>query len=122
MKETKEEGMKYCRNCGKEMKESEKFCKYCGCPVDPTIVNNSMIYQSNNYQTPNIPNYVGYSNEVNGGIVLLAFLIPIVGLVLALYEKEKRPQEASACLTAAIVAFVLYVALILVFVLLAVGS
>lgn len=24
----------FCKNCGKEIKDTEKFCSYCGTPVD----------------------------------------------------------------------------------------
>ena len=32
--------MKYCKNCGKELKESAKFCPGCGSPVGPPVSGN----------------------------------------------------------------------------------
>ena len=42
----------YCPNCGKEIKENQKFCNNCGCkiPKEPTLSENAINYCSKYWQ------------------------------------------------------------------------
>ncbi|HKM30184.1 MAG TPA: zinc ribbon domain-containing protein [Bacilli bacterium] len=89
--------MAYCRNCGAQLEEGQKFCLVCGKA------------DKNDFITSSID---------TGGLEwgVLGFFIPLAGLVLYLIWREEKPKTAriagkgaliSAMLTA--VLFVLYV-------------
>lgn len=49
----------YCRKCGKEISETQKFCPNCG---QPQRIDSSPNYEYNDYQTP----YAAYPPSSNG--------------------------------------------------------
>lgn len=64
--------MKFCNHCGKELRDEAVLCPYCGCSVGT--------------KEPDIP---------NTGLNVLAFLFPIVGLILYLVFHDKTPNKAN---------------------------
>ncbi len=106
--------MKYCTKCGKEMGDNERFCGFCG--NDSSGVNYQGQYigsQPSNYYPQN--NYPPYTypyngnvnpNEVNGLWVIISFFVPLVGLIMAINDRDTRPKEATACGFAAAIGFV----------------
>ena len=66
----------YCKNCGQEVDEKAVICPKCGCETGRTSM-----------QEKDAP---------STGLWILGFLIPIVGLILYLTEKDKNPQKAKS--------------------------
>lgn len=52
----------FCRNCGKEIKDTEKFCSYCGTPVD--------IHENNSDKQDNLQRKDVYTDNFNAGVSL----------------------------------------------------
>ncbi len=100
------EGKNYCRNCGNELEKDEYYCKKCGWPDDILVNNNHLIH--------NMSNYVVYSNEINAGLVIISFLIPLIGIILAIIDRDTRPRESSACAKAASISIVLSIIIVLI--------
>ena len=65
----------YCTSCGTELKETSKYCPKCGVEI----------YRDN-------------KNESIKSILLMimGFFLPIVGFILYLVWKEKRPVKANS--------------------------
>ncbi len=90
-------------------------------------------YQQPNYQQPNYqqPNYQQYNQAPNQqfyppyqppqeqkasvGLAILSFIIPIVGLILFITMKDKRPKTAKASGICALVSFILGIVFSIVF-------
>ncbi|MDD6011749.1 MAG: hypothetical protein PUC33_02770 [Oscillospiraceae bacterium] len=84
MKEVKM--MKFCQHCGTELNNEEaNICLNCGCAIQPENTNPTAEYRI--------------------GIVVLAALIPLFGLIWWLLKKEERPKEARYCGIAALISF-----------------
>lgn len=66
----------YCRNCGKNIDESDRYCINCG-----TRFNNNNKEMDDNSSV---------------GFAILGFFIPIVGLILYLVYEEKKPKRAKS--------------------------
>lgn len=64
--------MKYCVHCGKELLDDAVVCPNCGCPV------------------PSQP-----KDEPDKVLNIIAFLLPIVGLILYLVYHDKAPVKAG---------------------------
>lgn len=72
-----------CKNCGKEIKNDNINCKYCGYSVK--------------------------MNDDTGSIgwFFLSCFIPIVGVILYFVWKSKKPNNAKKCLVGCILGFVI---------------
>lgn len=69
-------------------------------------------YAQQNYQTPQQPypnNYPQQSVEEKAsvGFAILSFLIPLVGLIIFLTQKDKRPKTAKTSGICALVSFII---------------
>lgn len=82
--------MKFCQHCGKELVDEAVICPGCGCSVQTT----------NNAQTPAV------DDSVSGGLVVLAVLIPLFGIIYWPVKAKTRPKCAKACGIAAIISWV----------------
>lgn len=96
----------YCKNCGKEIDERAFVCPYCGVQTG----NNA---SAANNQT-NVLAIVGF---------VLAFLVPIAGLICSVIGKREAPKYggngtglATAGIAISIVEMVLAVILIVIYV------
>ena len=78
----------FCKNCGKEIKDTEKFCSYCGTPVD---VHEDNINRQENIRRKNV-----YTDNFNTVVppkksksklkkVIIAIIAVLVALVFLLY-------------------------------------
>lgn len=65
----------YCTKCGSELKETSKFCPKCGVEV----------YRDNKKES--IKSIF---------LIILGFFLPIVGFILFLVWKEKKPVKSSS--------------------------
>ncbi len=71
--------MKYCSKCGKELMDDAVFCTGCGCAADP-----SMGFEKREV------------DKVNVGFCVLAFFIPIFGLIYWAIKRQETPKNANA--------------------------
>ena len=80
--------MKFCQHCGREVMNEAVICPNCGCSV----------------QEPSQAMEVDES--VSAGLVVLAVLIPLFGLIYWPVKAKTRPKCAQACGIAAIISWV----------------
>ena len=73
--------MKFCQHCGKEIMDEAVVCPGCGCAV-----------KTNNAQETEV------DQSVSGGLVVLAVLIPLFGIIY-------WPVKAKACGIAALISW-----------------
>lgn len=90
--------MKFCSHCGKELMDEAVVCVNCGCSVNGA---NSM---ANAAAGEDIP---------NGGLNILSFFIPIVGLILYCAMQSKTPRKAKQIGIFALVGFVINLVLVI---------
>ncbi len=83
--------MKYCQHCGKEIRDEAVVCPGCGCAVQAV----------SNTQSPEV------DESVSAGLVVLAVLIPLFGIIYWPVKAKTRPKCALACGIAAIISWVL---------------
>ena len=88
---TEENEMKYCSQCGKELVDEAVVCPNCGCAV----------------QAPVNPQ----EDKPSTGLSILAFLFPLVGLILFLCFQKTTPVRAKAIGKWALIGFIVGVAL-----------
>lgn len=88
---TEENEMKYCSQCGKELVDEAVVCPNCGCAV----------------QAPVNPQ----EDKPSTGLNILAFLFPLVGLILFLCFQKTTPVRAKAIGKWALIGFIVGVAL-----------
>ena len=102
--------MSYCSQCGKELVQGAKFCQSCGAPVESAAVagtgaagygsasaNPSSGSSAGNYQQQNAqPNYNYVEQDIpSTGLNVLAFFLPLVGLILYLVYVDSTPRRAK---------------------------
>ena len=66
--------MKFCSKCGREIVDEAVVCPHCGCAVAQVDANDA----------PSM------------GFAVISFFIPIVGLILYLFFKDKSPMKARS--------------------------
>lgn len=101
----------YCRNCGNELKDSDKFCDNCGASRFGT--NNDS--QKNSFKV---------QSETQGDLfiyVALSLFLPVIGLILSIITKEEKPKAAKAGLIVSTSVLVLAI-LLLIFIALALSG
>lgn len=81
--------MKFCQHCGKEIFDEAVICPGCGCSVQST----------NNVQATEV------DESVSAGLVVLAVLIPLFGIIYWPVKAKTRPKCAKACGIAAIISW-----------------
>ncbi len=112
--------MKYCPTCGTTSEDSASFCTACGTALGPKQAQQS--YQQQSYQQP----YQTYQPQpvsdepANGGLCVLSFFIPLVGFILAAINWNTAPRAAKSYLKASLIPFIIYFALIVLGIILAV--
>ena len=80
--------MKYCQHCGKELRDEAVICPGCGCSVQTEPQNE-------------------VDESVSAGLVILAVLIPLFGVIYWPVKAKTRPNCAKACGIAAIISWVI---------------
>lgn len=88
--------MKFCSKCGKEIFDEAVVCPNCGCATAEAPKKNPL----NNV-----------ADEVSIGLCVLSALIPLFGVIYWPVKHKETPKKAQACGIAAIVAWVLYMAI-----------
>ena len=84
--------MKFCQHCGKEIMDEAVICPGCGCAV----------------KAINTAQPTEVDESVSAGLVVLAVLIPLFGIIYWPVKAKTRPKCAKACGIAAIIAWVAY--------------
>ena len=92
--------MKYCTYCGKELMDEAVVCINCGCPVNGA---NSLKSAAAGEDVP------------NGGLNVLSFFIPVVGLVLYCTMQSRTPRKAKQIGIFALAGFILNIILLICF-------
>lgn len=88
----------YCSNCGASIDDRAAVCIHCGAP---TAIGNAM---QQPYREPVDPD-----EKPNGGLIFLALLVPLVGIILGATENSNGKKRAGkAYLTAGICAMVFW--------------
>ena len=89
--------MKYCSNCGKEMRNSETICPGCGCEVGHQRV--KYIYRersSSNDKLKTAAKVFMVLSTVIGGIT--CYLVPLlwcIPMTIAYFKKVENDEEIS---------------------------
>ena len=127
--------MSYCSQCGKELVQGAKFCQNCGAPVesaaaagtgaagdgsasantssgDSSSASYAGYYERQNAQSQNAqrqnaqPNYNYVEQDIpSTGLNVLAFFLPLVGLILYLVYVDSTPRRAKAIGKFALIGF-----------------
>ena len=88
--------MKFCSKCGKEIADEAIICTGCGCAVD-------------NAPQPIQAQYQGHAqpavDEVSVGLCILAFFIPLFGVIYWPLKHKETPKKAKACGITAIISW-----------------
>ena len=71
--------MKYCTKCGKELVDEAVICPVCGCACSPDFYNAHK-----------------EADQVSIGLCILAFFIPIFGLIFWAIKRQETPKNANA--------------------------
>ena len=74
--------MKYCSRCGKELVDEAVICTACGCACDPSM--NAAFGNA------------AKEDKVSVGLCILAFFIPLFGLIYWAIKREETPKRANA--------------------------
>lgn len=100
----------YCHQCGKEIADDSKFCPYCGTQLkgETTQGYYQPLQDQPQYQYQQTP-YSRIDDEPNFGYALLAFFIPIVGIILFAIWNHEYPLRARSCLKGFITGIVVWV-------------
>ena len=89
--ETEGNEMKYCSQCGKELVDEVVVCPNCGCAVQAPVSQQE--------------------DKPSAGLNILAFLFPVIGLILFLCFQKTTPVRAKAIGKWALIGFIVGVAL-----------
>ncbi len=81
--------MKFCQHCGKEVLDDAVICMNCGC----SVTNNAT---------------AEVDQSVSVGLVILAVLIPLFGIIYWPVKAKSRPKCAVTCGVAAIISWAVY--------------
>lgn len=79
--------MKFCSKCGKEIMDDAVICMNCGCAVE------------------NQPLAQNAVDEVSVGLCVLAFFVPLFGIIYWPVKHKETPKKAKACGVTAIVSW-----------------
>ena len=82
--------MKYCSQCGKELVDEAVVCPNCGCAVQAPVSQQE--------------------DKPSTGLNILAFLFPVIGLILYLCVQTPTPLRAPAIGKWALIGFIVGVA------------
>lgn len=134
----------YCHNCGKQVGDDSRFCRYCGADLREGAskhgqggtdaadgqgaqekksddlfgfnAQNGGQQGSGCYNAPP-PQYTRYTDPDDRrsvGFGVLGFFIPLVGFILWLVWRDSMPQRARSCGIGALVGVIVYVIFVII--------
>ena len=88
----------YCRNCGNELKENEKYCHVCGVNIEEFNYINSVDYNKEEV----------FEEKIDSNRIFLYLLVPIAGFI----SSRKSKKNKIAILISSIIGSFIYFILI----------
>ncbi len=88
--------MKYCSKCGKELVDEAVICTNCGCAV---------------VAPPSHP-FSNSNDQINFGLCVLAFFIPLFGIIYWPVKHKECPKNAKTVGIVGIASWALYLLII----------
>ena len=82
--------MKFCSKCGKELADDAVFCSFCGSVANPEMKNT-------------VPQK---EDKVSVGLCVLAYFIPLFGLIYWAITRTETPKKAKAVGITALVSWI----------------
>ena len=82
----------FCSKCGHEISDEAVVCTNCGCAVNGA---------------KNVAGAAGGEDIPNGGLNVLGFLIPIVGLIMYCVMHSQTPRKANQIGLFSLVGFII---------------
>ena len=101
----------FCKKCGKELKDEDKYCPYCGEPVDNDNLGQYRVYGQPENNNNNYPQYPANNDSGSAWWGILALFMPTVGLIMYFVWRRKKPKTAKVMLVGTIIGFVLNILL-----------
>lgn len=86
--------MKFCSYCGAQIPDTAAFCTQCGASTQPGGL----------HPQPEEP--------VNKGLIFLAVLAPLFGLIYGAMNVQKKPERARVCKKASMIGLGVWVAIV----------
>lgn len=96
--------MRFCNNCGAQVDENTKICGNCGHVLHATGFNETSFNNNEGFGSTRFNNVTDQPNII---LNIIAFLIPIVGLVMYIIYHTKYPIKASSIAKWALIGFIL---------------
>lgn len=90
----------FCRNCGNQLTDNDKFCGKCGTPA----------FVPNAVQTTPMVNNTARGVDTNTEKILygaVGFISPLIGLVISLASKKDKPEAAKIGIIVSVISFTL---------------
>ena len=94
----------YCSNCGNELSDKVVVCPKCGCIANKTAYDaafNAVRNENNNRANEGTTTSAPFNSSVqsedkpNPAFSLLAFLVPIFGIVIYFADRHKTPNACK---------------------------
>lgn len=93
----------YCSNCGNNLNDKAVVCPQCGCIANQGAYNAAFNYANSDQNRYNSEK----TDEPNPVLSVLAFLIPLFGIIYFFCEHKNTPFACQRYLTWSIVSIVL---------------
>ncbi len=97
-----------CEHCGAPIEKNDKMCPYCGSAVSIDV--DKFEKEGHFFTQPvKVPSVENISNlDDNKSIVLnvIGFLFPVIGLIIYLIYRNKKPVMAESLKTWVIIGFI----------------
>ena len=84
--------MSYCRNCGNQLIDGANFCPKCGTKIDDGYAESQQTHQSEPESESTQEEY----DELDSGLKLISFIIPLVGFIIYFNNWAFKPVKAHS--------------------------
>lgn len=81
----------FCQNCGKEMKDGDRFCQNCGCARTESTTNTGNT-ASNATQNEQVVKSVGKLGEIQRKIGILLLIVGIICMIAFITAPGHRAE------------------------------